>query len=155
METERRIWLDHAAGTVDPDFARELRGVLDEGGKDEDVAEILGISANVAKKVRHALGIRFRAAPSVTVPHSRIRSLHAAGLRTREIAARTGLTYRTVQQRLYELGLKANRSATAGARESNLNIRASQREMDHIRESAERAGMSVSVWVRSMLGLGQ
>lgn len=150
---EPRIWLDKQGGTVDPAFAAEVRGVVEQGGGDGDIAEILGISVNVAKKVRHALGIRFRAPPAPMVPDARIRKLHAAGLRTREIASETGLTYRTAQQRMHRLGLKANRSGGAGPRDEHIHIRASASDLEHIRTQSEAAGMTASEWIRIRLGL--
>lgn len=84
---------------------------------DPAIAERLELTVDVVRRHREAAGIE--AAPGQafgTAWEGPIREAHARGLLTREIAEATGYTVRTVQQRLSQLRLKANKSRNPGQR---------------------------------------
>lgn len=82
---------------------------------DPAIAERLGLTVDVVRRHREAAGIAPAPTPKLGAAwEAPIREAHARGLLTAEIAAATGYSVRTVQQRLSELGLKANKSRNPG-----------------------------------------
>lgn len=102
------------APVEDPERATERRilAALRERPQpsDGEIAERLDCTVHVVTRVRRDAGI-----PGVERPMPRsgwqetIRQLHAQGLTNRQIAEETGWALRTVQQRVYQCGLRANR----------------------------------------------
>lgn len=86
-----------------------VRAAHARGLRDPQIADELGMSEVTVRTIRRTLGLA--GIPGVIGKDwaTPIREAHAEGLLTSEIAERTGYTLRTVQQRLAELGLKANR----------------------------------------------
>jgi hypothetical protein len=76
---------------------------------DTAIADELGLTSTAVRDIRRAEGIPGVEHHKTTDWRARITDAHARGLTTAAIAAETGYTVRTVQQRLAELGLKAHR----------------------------------------------
>jgi hypothetical protein len=110
------VWLDYPRRIVRPPVAVEVRRRYAEGEDDEIIGDALGVSARLAKRLRHALGLLRAPTPHAPVADSTLVRLHRLGLTYAAIAAQTGLTHRTVQERASRLGLRAHRAD--GARPS-------------------------------------
>lgn len=76
---------------------------------DPAIADRLNLTVDVVRRHREARGVEGVAPVAAKPWEAPIRAAHAQGLATREIAESTGYSYRSVQQYLSELGLKAHR----------------------------------------------
>jgi len=137
------VWA--APGVPLPAVARRVRELAAED--DEAIGAALGVSARTAKRLRHALGLLRAPSPHALVADATLRALHAEGLTTAAIAERSGLTYRTVQERLSRLGLRAHRAARV-QRSATIPVRWTEAEVAAVRQAAEAAGVEVSEYVR-------
>lgn len=102
------LWVGHQGGRVRPEVACTVRELLAVGASNAAIATELGCSVRSVKRVRAALKLS-NPTPHAPVPDAVIRQLHAMGLPYVAIAAATGLTHRTVQQRAHMLSLRAHR----------------------------------------------
>jgi len=80
-----------------------------QGLPDGEVGRRLGLPPAVVRRTRREAGVAGSTWRARTGWEARIGEAHGRGLTTPQIAEATGYTVRTVQQRLAELGLKANR----------------------------------------------
>ena len=114
--------VDRARPGHDPATAGELRPSLRSvriaelaraGRTDPQIAAEIGATTDAVRSLRRRAGVAPGIAPGSGQPRSgweaRTRELHARGLTNAEIAAETGWAIHTVQQRLWRLGLRANR----------------------------------------------
>lgn len=90
----------------------ELRAGVAAGRTDAELAELHNVTEMAVRKHRHRLGLMRRRA-GAPFDLEVLRGLHQEGHPNRDIAERMGSTLRTVQQKLYELGLKAHRAPPA------------------------------------------
>lgn len=92
-----------------------IRLLAESGRSDREIGEALDppCGPDAVRKIRARQGIPAALPPGgsrrPSVWRDSIAALHAEGLTTAEIAARAGYTIRTVQQRLFELRLRAIR----------------------------------------------
>lgn len=89
----------------DPDVQRMFAA----GATDAEIAAELDVTADTVRQDRRYLGLQRRPTPSAPVADARLVELHSQGLRNTELAETTGLTRRSVEERLYRLGLRSHR----------------------------------------------
>jgi DNA-binding NarL/FixJ family response regulator len=111
-----------AAGDVIPvnsvDRARRewkarVRAMVNAGVRDNQIAEALGGTSEQIRSARRRAGLPGQSGRAPSGWQSTVAALHARGLTNDEIAAETGWTLGTVQQRVWKLGLRSHRKSRA------------------------------------------
>lgn len=91
--------------TAPSDRDAKVARLFEAGATDEEMAIALGVTEGTVRRDRHYLGLLRRPTPAAHVPDDVLRELVAGGLDNGQIADRSGLTRRSVQQRLHRLGI--------------------------------------------------
>lgn len=86
----------------------QVRRLYRAGASDQQIAQELGVTTWCIRQDRRYLGLLRVPTPADSIPDSRLAELHSLGLHNGDIATVSGLTRRTVQERLHRLGLRAH-----------------------------------------------
>lgn len=90
--------------------AHRVLPLVAEGLHDPAIADRLGLTVHQVRRARRAAGVAANpGAPARSGWEERIRAAHGRGLSTRGIAEATGYSYRTCQEYLGRLGLRAHK----------------------------------------------
>ena len=139
-------WL--APGKPRPELAQQVRDGVQEGLDDEQIGARVALSARVVKRIRYAIGAFRGLRPSELASDTTIQELHAQGLGTRALAAQCGLTYRSMQDRMARLGLRANRVRAENRRGGPISVRWTADEVAQIKAEAAALGLKTSKYLR-------
>lgn len=139
-------WL--APGKPRPELAQQVGDGVREGLDDTQIGERIALSPRIVQRIRYAIGAFRGLRPSELASDATIAALHAQGLGTRALAEQCGLTYRSMQDRMARLGLRANRVQAKNRRGGPISVRWTADEVAQIKAKAAALGLATSKYLR-------